>query len=47
MQALAGTVSYLFLSENVQQDPDFFGQTAAFLCRSCHNLLGLVMAVLC
>jgi hypothetical protein len=47
MQAFAGTVLYLFLPENVRQTPDFLGQIAAFLCCSCHNLLGLVMAVLC
>jgi hypothetical protein len=47
MQAFAGIALYLYLPENILQMPEFVGQIAAFLCCSCHNLLGLVMAVLC
>jgi hypothetical protein len=46
MQAFAGTALYLYLPENILQTPEFVGQIAAFLCCSCLDLLGLVMAVL-
>ena len=46
MQTFAGTAFSLIVSENVQQTPEFLGQLAAFLCCSCLDLLGLVMAVL-
>jgi hypothetical protein len=46
VQAFAGTALYLFLSENVQQEPEFVGQIAAFLCCSFPFPLELVMAVL-
>jgi len=46
LQVFAGTALYLYLPENILQTPEFFGQITAFLCCSCHNLLGLVMAVL-
>ncbi|MEG4917482.1 hypothetical protein [Microcoleus sp. B7-D4] len=46
VQVFAGGTLYLHLPENILQMPDFFGQTAAFLCCSCLYLLGLVMAVL-
>jgi len=45
MQVFAGAALYLHLPENILQMPDFFGQITAFLCCSCLNLLGLVMAV--
>ena len=47
MHAFAGIALYLYLPENILQMPEFVGQIAAFLCCSCPNLLGLVMAVLC
>jgi hypothetical protein len=46
LQAFAGTALYLYLPENILQMPEFFSQIAAFLCRACLGLLGLVMAVL-
>jgi hypothetical protein len=46
MQAFAGTALYLFLPENILQTPALSCQITAFLYCSCHNLLGLVMAVL-
>ena len=46
MQASAGTAFSLIVSENIQQTPELIGQIAAFLCCSCLDLLGLVMAVL-
>jgi len=46
IQVFAGTALYLYLPENILQTPEFFGQITAFLCCSCLNLLGLVMAVL-
>ncbi|MEG3903632.1 MULTISPECIES: hypothetical protein [unclassified Microcoleus] len=45
LQVFAGTALYLYLLENILQMPEFVGQTAAFLCCSCLDLLGLVMAV--
>jgi hypothetical protein len=47
LQAFAGAALYLYLPENILQLPEFVGQIAAFLCCSCLDLLGLVMAVLC
>ncbi|MEG4484136.1 hypothetical protein [Microcoleus sp. D2_18a_B4] len=46
LQVFAGGARYLHLPENILQTPDFFGQITAFLCCSCHNLLGLVIVVL-
>jgi len=47
IQVFAGAALYLYLPENILQTPDFFGQTAAFLCCSCFYLLRLLLAVLC
>jgi len=46
IQVFAGTALYLYLPENILQMPEFVGQIAAFLCCSCLDLLGLVLAVL-
>ncbi|MBD0310525.1 MAG: hypothetical protein ICV80_21235 [Microcoleus sp. T1-bin1] len=46
LQAFAGTALYLLLPENILQIPALSCQITAFLCCSCLDLLGLVMAVL-
>ncbi|MEG4446812.1 hypothetical protein QUB47_33830 [Microcoleus sp. AT9_B5] len=46
LQAFAGAALYLHLPENILQMPDFFGQTAAFLCKDSLCWLRSVMAVL-
>jgi hypothetical protein len=46
IQVFAGTALYLYLPENILQMPEFSCQITAFLCCSCLDLLGLVMAVL-
>jgi hypothetical protein len=45
LQAFAGAALYLYLPENILQTPAISCQIAAFLCCSCFDLLGLVMAV--
>jgi hypothetical protein len=45
MQVFAGTVLYLYLPENILQTPAISCQITAFLCCSCLDLLGLVIAV--
>jgi hypothetical protein len=46
LQAFAGTAFYLQMPVNILQLPGILCQITVFLCCSCHNLLGLVMAVL-
>ena len=46
IQVFAGAALYLYLPENILQMPEFVGQIAAFLCKDCLCLLGLVRAVL-
>ncbi|MEG4825921.1 hypothetical protein QUA92_09915 [Microcoleus sp. F8-C1] len=45
LQAFAGAALYLQMPVNILQLPAIFCQITAFLCCSCLDLLGLVMAV--